>query len=192
MQEILGYSSAILITGSGIPYIRDILRLKTKPERATWFIWSILLLIAFFAQVAKGGTWSLLATGPDCLVVIAIFILSIKYGVGGTTKLDIFALVGAGVGLVLWYLTNEPLLALLITILIDICAALPTIVKTYKDPGSETFIAYIGAGTGGLLGALAVGKLNFSLLLFPLWIFVLNYSIAITYILGKRKLYKNS
>ncbi len=152
----------------------------------TWFIWCVLLSIAFFAQLSKGGTWSLITTAVDLLGVVIIFILSIKYGVGGATKLDKLVLAGAGVGLVLWYFTSEPLFALLITIFIDFIAGLLTIIKTYKQPETETFIAYMICGTGGLLGALAVGKYNFSLLIFPVWICLFNYAIGMTVIFGRR------
>jgi F0F1-type ATP synthase assembly protein I len=188
MQEILGYASGILIGVSAIPYIRDIFLFKTKPERMTWFLWSVLLAIAFFAQISKGGTWSLITTGVDFLGVIIIFILSLKYGMGGMKKLDIVALIGAMIGLVLWYITDEALTALLITIFIDFLAGMLTIVKTYKEPHTETMKAYVICGTGGLLGALSVGEFNFSLIIFPLWICILNYTIAITVVLGKRKI----
>lgn len=187
MQELLGYASGLLITISAVPYISEIFRLKTKPERATWLIWSVLLTIAFCAQFAKGGTWSLITTGIDCLIVIIIFALSIKYGMGGASRLDIFALVASGVGLVLWHLTNEPLYALLITIVIDMLASMLTVVKTYKEPSTETFSAYMICGTGGLLGAFAVGTLNFSLIIFPLWICVMNYGIGFTIWLGQQR-----
>jgi len=188
MQEILGYASGILVILSAVPYIRDIFLLKTKPERASWLIWSVLLVIAFFAQLSKGGTWSLILTGTDLMAVFIIFILSFKYGVGGTKKFDIWALIGAGIGLVLWYLTNDALAALLITIFIDFLGGLLTIIKTYKDPSSETLVAYLMTGFGASLGALSVGENNFSLLIFPIWIGVLNFSIAMTIVLGKRKL----
>ncbi|MES2023282.1 MAG: hypothetical protein V4439_01225 [Patescibacteria group bacterium] len=188
MKEILGIGSGILIAISCIPYIRDILLHKTKPQRMTWFIWCILLTIAFVAQIFKGGTWSLITTGVDWLGVVTIFFLSIKYGMGGTRKLDKIALAGAGIGLIIWYFTNEPLFALLISVLIDFVAGMLTIIKTYKEPETETFIAYMICGTGGLLGVFSVGELNFSLILFPLWICLLNYAIGITVILGRRRL----
>lgn len=188
MSEILGYLSGILIILSCIPYIRDILLLKTKPQRATWFIWMVLLTIAFFAQLSKGGTWSLIATGVDWLGVFIIFILSIKYGIGGTSKLDKMALVGAGIGLIIWYFTKEPLFALIITIFIDFIAAMLTVIKTYRQPETETFIAYMICGTGGLLGAFAVGEFNLSLLLFPIWICICNYGIGMTIILGRKRI----
>ncbi len=188
MREILGYGSGILIALSCIPYIRDILLAKTKPQRMTWFIWAILLSIAFFAQLSKGGNWSLITTGVDWLGVVIIFILSIKRGMGGATKLDKIALAGAGAGLLLWYLTNEALFAIIITIFIDFIAGMLTILKTYKQPETETFIAYIICGTGGLLGVFAVGEINFSLIIFPLWICLFNYAIGITILLGRRKI----
>ncbi len=192
MQEILGYGSGILIALSCIPYIRDILLLKTKPQRMTWFIWAVLLSIAFFAQLSKGGTWSLITTGVDWLGVVIIFILSIKYGMGGATRLDKTALAGAGIGLILWYLTSEPLFAILITIFIDFIAGMLTILKTYKQPETETYIAYMICGTGGLLGTLSVGESNFSLIIFPLWICLFNYAIGITVLLGRRRLFLKS
>ncbi len=192
MQEILGYASGILIAISVIPYVRDIFLLKTKPERMTWFIWSVLLTIAFFAQFSEGGTWSLITTGVDWLGVVIIFILSIKYGMGGTTKLDKLALVGSGIGLLIWYLTNEPLFALLIVLLIDFSAGMLTIIKTYKEPATETLSAYLICGTGRLLGVLSVGEINFSLIIFPLWICILNYTIAATIILGKKRIVSKS
>lgn len=179
MQQILGYLSGALIALSCIPYIIDIFKKKTVPARATWFIWGILLTIAFFAQISEGGTWSLITTAIDWLGVILIFALSIKYGVGGTKRIDIFALIGAGVGLLIWYLTSNALYALLITIFVDFMGALPTLIKAYKEPETETWYAYLICGVGGILGALSVGSFDFSLYIFPLWIGIINSTIGI-------------
>ncbi len=188
MQETLGYISGILVCLSAVPYIRDIIKKKTTPQRTTWLIWSVLLAIAFFAQLSKGGTWSLLLTAADFTTVLIIYILSFKYGVGGRTKFDIWALIGAGVGLLMWYITNEALTALLITIFIDFCGGALTLVKAYKDPYSETFIAYMICSLGAFFGVLSVGEFNFSLLIFPIWICLFNFSIGMATVLGKRKL----
>ena len=50
MEKIFGYISAFFAIASIFPYIRDILRLKTKPQRVTWFIYSVLGSISFFSQ----------------------------------------------------------------------------------------------------------------------------------------------
>lgn len=188
MQETLGYMSGILVVVSSIPYIRDIFLKKTTPARSTWFIWSILLAIAFFAQISEGATWSLLLTGADFATVLFIFILSIKRGEGGATRLDIFSLVGAGISLIVWYLTSDALYAIILIIVIDFFGGLPTLVKAYKSPYSETTVAYMICAFGALVGVFAVGELNFALLIFPAWICLFNFSIGLMTILGKRRL----
>ena len=119
MDQILGYASGVLASLAYVPYVIEILRGKTKPERASWFIWSVLALSAFFSQFAKGATNSLWQTTFDSLGTFIILGLSFKYGVGGFKKRDIVALLIAVSGLVLWYVTKEPLLALVLVILID-------------------------------------------------------------------------
>lgn len=191
MLAIFGYISAILSIIMIVPYIRDIFLLKTKPERASWFIWTVLGFISFFSQMAKGATDSLWLTGGQTLAVLIIVLLSIKYGVGGLAKRDIRALIAAGIGLILWYLTKEATWALLIVIAIDCVGSLLTAIKSYEDPESETLSTWIISGTSGIFGVLAVGALNPILLIYPLYIIIANYAIVTTMLLGRRKLIKN-
>lgn len=187
MLQILGITSGILSVFCYAPYIRDILLKKTRPERASWLIWSALGGIAFFSQLAKGATDSLWLTGVQTLGVIIIFILSLKFGMGGLAKRDIISLLFAGVGIVTWYITKEAAAALFIVIAVDITGSILTMIKSYEDPGSETLITWILSGTSGLFGAFAVGNWNFVLLSYPLYIFVINFLIAGSIVLGKKK-----
>lgn len=187
MLAIFGYLSAILSILMVVPYIRDILLLKTRPERASWFIWTVLGFIAFFSQLAKGATNSLWLTAGQTLAVLIIVLLSIKYGEGGFVKRDIAALVAAGIGLILWYLTKEAAWALLIVIAVDSVGTLLTALKSYKDPESETFSTWILSGTSGIFGALAVGALSPILLAYPIYIIFANYLIVVMMILGRKK-----
>ncbi|MFA5936603.1 MAG: hypothetical protein WC822_01855 [Candidatus Paceibacterota bacterium] len=189
MLKILGYSSGILMALSVIPYAKSIFRLETKPQRMTWLIWSILIIIAFFSQLAEGGTWSLLLTVGDTLAVLICFFLSIKFGVGGFRKIDIISLCGAGISLIFWYITKEPAVALFFIILTDFIGASLTISKTWKNPESENFIAWAMCGVGGFLGTLAVGKLDFVLLSFPIYVCLINSAMAIIILIRKRKLF---
>jgi hypothetical protein len=190
MLAIFGYISAILSILMIVPYIKDIFLLKTKPERASWFIWTVLGFIAFFSQLAKGATDSLWLTAGQTLAVLIIVLLSIKYGVGGFTKRDIRALIAAGIGLILWYITKEAAWALFIVIAIDSVGTLLTAIKSYEDPESETFSTWIMSGTSGIFGALAVGVLSPVLLAYPLYIVIANYTIVVMMLLGRRKLKK--
>lgn len=186
MLTIFGYISALLSILMVIPYIKDIFLLKTKPERASWFIWTVLGFIAFFSQFAEGATDSLWLTAGQTFAVFIIVVLSVKYGVGGFTKRDMRALIGAGIGLILWYITSEPAWALFFVIIIDGIGTSLTAVKAYSDPASETLSTWIMSGTSGILGALAVGAFNPILLAYPLYIVVANYTIVACIVLGRK------
>ncbi len=191
LLPIFGYISALLGIVMIVPYVRDILNKETQPERASWFIWTALGLIAFFSQLAKGATDSLWLTAGQTLAVTIIFLLSIRYGVGGFSKRDITALVCAGIGLLLWSVTNEALYALIIVILVDSIGTVLTLTKALRDPESETLSTWCMSGTSGVFGALAVGSLNPVLLAYPFYIIIANYTIVGAIILGKRRKLKN-
>lgn len=185
--QILGLTSGILGLVYCFPYIRDILLHKTKPERASWLIWSVLGSISFFSQLAKGATNSLWMTGADTLGVVVIFLLALKYGEGGLAPRDIKALIVASLGLVIWYFTKEPAFALFIVILVDGAGAILTILKAYEDPGSETMSAWFISGLSGFVAALSVGSLNWILLSYPLYIGIANWAVIVAMLLGKRE-----
>lgn len=186
MKELFTLISAILIIAAAPPYIVDTIKGRTKPERVTWFIFSVLGLIAFVSQLTLGASWSLVFTGLDTAASILVFGLAIKYGVGGHTKLDIFALCVATIGVVIAVAAKEPIISLLGVILADVSGLVLTIKKTYMDPGSETTITWLLVGTASLFGVLSVGKISFGLLLYPVYLMVVNYSVPAVQLIGKK------
>lgn len=191
MLEALGFLSGVLGLVYCFPYIRDILKGKTKPERASWLIWTVLGSISFFSQLAKGATNSLWMTGADTLGVAIIYLLAIRYGEGGLAPRDIKALLVAAFGLVVWYFTKEPAFALLIVILVDGAGAILTLLKAYEDPESETMSAWFISGLSGFVAALAVGSFDWILLSYPIYIWLANWLVIVAMILGKRKINKS-
>jgi hypothetical protein len=187
MLQLFGYLSGIFIFLGTIPYIRDIFFGKTKPQRSTWFIYSVLGSISFFSQLAKGATFSLWLTGVDTLSVVFIFFLSLWYGVGGFSKKDYIALCIAAIALVAWYFTQEAAIALYLVIGIDAIGTYLTIDKAYKDPTSETFSAWFFCAIAGVFAMLSVGSFNIILLSYPLYIFVANGIVSMAIKFGKKK-----
>jgi len=184
IYQIAGYLSGIAILLSFVPYIRDIFRNKTKPERISWLIWSILGSIAFFSQFAKGASYSLIMPGAQTIGDLLIFIFAIKYGLGGFTKRDITALIGASVALFLWYLTSEATVALFLIIFIDGVGAVLTVIKSYENPTTETVSSWVLTFIGGALACLSVGKIDFILLAFPIYICLASLSILVSIKIG--------
>ncbi len=188
MLEVFGLLSGVITTIGYLPYIKDIFGGTTKPHRVTWLVYAILGSIAVGSQFAKGATNSLWLPGIETLTTIIVFILSIKFGVGGFSKKDAIELAAAGLGLVAWYFTREAAVALYIVILVDAIGTLPTVEKAYKDPGSETISAWSLVTLGGTFAALSVGQLSFVLLAYPIYIIFANAAVVVAILLGKRRL----
>ncbi|OGZ30308.1 MAG: hypothetical protein A2931_02075 [Candidatus Niyogibacteria bacterium RIFCSPLOWO2_01_FULL_45_48] len=187
MTQYFGYLSGIFITCSFIPYVISIFRGQAKPERASWFIWSALGGIAFFSQLSKGARYSLWLPGIQTVGDISIFLFSIKYGMGGVSKRDKLALSIAGLGLILWYITQEAAIALFFAIFIDAIGAFLTILKSYEHPTTEPIIAWIFTMLGGFFAIFAVGGWNWTLLSFPVYTFVANLFIIGSIKLGQAR-----
>ena len=184
MLQIFGFFSGILVALAFIPYVKDILLFKTKPQRTSFFIWSVLGGIAFFSQFAKGASYSLLLPGSEILLTIVIFLLSLRYGVGGFGKKDYIALFIAALGLIAWYYTKEAAIALYIVIIIDAAGSYLTIHKAYKDPGSETLISWAAVAIAGVFAMFAVGSFNTILLSYPFYIFLANAAVVVAMKMG--------
>ncbi len=167
---ILGISAAILNAVAFVPYISTILSGKTKPERSSWWIWSILMAIAFAAQITAGATWSALLTAVFFIGNILVALLSLRYGYGKFSFKDGAAIVAALIGVALWAATNNPLIALLVTIVVDFLAYWLTIIKSWKAPYSENLLAWSLMTLAAILSILSVGEFNVTLVLFPVYV----------------------
>lgn len=178
MLQILGILAGLISVFCYIPYVRDILLKTTKPERASWLIWTVLGSISFFSQLAKGASNSLWMTGVQTFGVALIFAMSIKFGTGGLTSRDVKALIVALIGLIIWYFTQEAAWALFIVIIVDAAGALLTVFKAYEDPESETISTWFLSGLSGLIAAFAVGSWNFILLSYPVYICLANWTVV--------------
>jgi len=49
-KNILGIIATVLVFIGYIPYLRDIVKGKTKPHIYSWFLWCFVTLIAFALQ----------------------------------------------------------------------------------------------------------------------------------------------
>lgn len=185
MLHFFGILAGLLALVATIPYLRDILKGTTRPNKVSWLIWVILQTIALLSQWASGGKDSLLLTIGDLAASATILVLAFYKGESKWHWLDRLALIGAGAGLILWYILNQPVIALMMTIFVDFCGVAPTLRKAYVDPQSETMSTWLLVGIGAVFGALAVGKLNATLLVYPLYLMCANLGVAVAMGLGR-------
>jgi hypothetical protein len=178
--------AALLAVIDTVPYVRDILRGTTRPQRATWLIWSVLGVAAFAAQAAAGPNWSLVMIGSEACVMVLIFVLAIPHGEGGLRPIDLTMLCLAGLGLVGWAIADEPVVATLFVVVADAIGLGLMVPKTVRDPESETLSTFVLASVSGVLGAIAVGRLDQALLLYPVY-YALGNGVLATIIWTSRR-----
>lgn len=188
MESFFGALAVLLALAQCVPYIYDIIRGKTKPQRAAWLIWFALGSVLFFAQLAKGGHASVWVSLMHMATNLTVFLLALKYGYGRFTKLDWGCLGLAAFGMVLWWFTKEPAAALLIAIFVDSIGVALVVKKAYHSPHTETLSSWLlGVGVG-LSASLAVGALNPILLAYPVYVMVNSAVTAGTIIVRRRML----
>lgn len=181
-----GLLSALLCFFAFLPYLRDTLFRTTRPQRASWLIWSVLSSIAFAAQVYEGASASLWFAGAQVAGTVNVFAASIFRGTGGiTSRRDCAVLSVAGIGLVLWYFTDTAAYALAITIAISLLGGTVTVAKAYARPESETGVTWLLSLFGSITAMFAVGTPDPVLLAYPVYLFVLNGAILVAMALGQ-------
>lgn len=172
ITEIAGKIAGLISLAAFVPYIIATLRRKTRPNRATWFIWMML-------GIALGASYYFSGAGDTIWVPISyaigpliVFLLSIKYGEGGWNRFDLACLAGAVIGLILWAIFKNPIIALIINLLVDFAGALPTTVKAYKDPKSEDPIAWVLFLAGNTVNLFAIDQYKFAIMVYPIYMFL--------------------
>jgi hypothetical protein len=188
MQASLGILAGVLQLVASAPYVRDILRGSTQPQRATWTIWTTLSFVVLASQWASGATWSLALTIGQVVSCGAIFVLAMRRGVGGMSPVELVLLGIAALGIVGWQLADNPTVATCSVVVADIIAVALMLPKTYRDPGSETLATYAIGVVSTVFALAAVGPAAPSLLIYPLYILVADFAVVAVIFLRRRAL----
>src|SRR3989344_3452387 len=177
-KELVGIIAGILSFSAYFLYIFTTIFGKTKPNRATWWILTLIgLMIAssYYVGGARATIWVALSyvLGPFMIAV-----LSLKYGDGKWERLDKWCCVVALVSLPIWYISRSAGLGLIINIFLDFLALLPTIKKSYLRPGGEDRVAWTLESFAGLLNLFAVEKWVFVVALYHVYLIIVNGAIT--------------
>ncbi|MFZ2025309.1 MAG: hypothetical protein WAV51_03440 [Microgenomates group bacterium] len=189
MNTIFIIVSSILALISPVIYVKAILKGEAKPHRTTRLVLLLITSLATLSLFVQHDTVAIWLAGISTLQSIVIFVLSIKHGMGGFSKMDIVCFFIAFGGIVLWQTTKNPSLALYASILADFVGMVPALVKTYKYPETEIWTFYALDTTAALFSLLAVKTYALQQFSYPLYLMVINFSmvvLALRYLKNKR------
>ena len=178
LAEIAGIIAGGLALIDFVLYDISIIRGKTRPNRATWFILSIVGIIIFSSYYSLGARDTLWMPLAYTIGPVVAFILSIKMGEGGWTTFDKVCLLGAGVSIILWWQTGSALVALLTNIVIDMFGLLPTVKKSYLNPASEEFFPWFVTVIACIFNIFAIQAWEFNVWVYPIYMLLINGVIA--------------
>lgn len=174
------YLGVVLQAWGGLSYLIDTLKGKVKPNRVTWFLWTLAPLIAFVAQVQQGVGIESLATFIVGFVPLLVFIASFvnKKAEWKTHPIDYWCGGLSLIGLALWLVTRVGNVAIVFSILADALACIPTIIKAYYEPETENDLVFIFGFINALIALLVITTWNFENYGFQLYLFFANGLIA--------------
>ena len=171
--------SGILTIVSIFPYVRQTLLRRARPHFVTWFIWSTTSIIGATAQYESGASFSIAVVIANALATGVVALLALAYGVKKYTLIDTACLICAICTIIVWQLTNDAAIAIALAILIDTFAAIPTILKTYRHPRSETAWTYFVFAGAAFLGLLSSTLYDFANIAYPIYFVGIYFLIGI-------------
>ena len=146
IPQILVLISALLMIIGGYAYFRDTLAGKTKPNRVSWFLWAFAPLVSLGAAFsADADLWSSIRVIVGGIVPAFIFVASFvnKNSYWRLNSFDFFCGALSLVALLFWQLADSAVVAVILASAANTFASVPTLIKTWKYPETETRLIFV-------------------------------------------------
>jgi len=188
LPQSLVYVSIFTSLTAGFFYIRDTLRGKTKPNLASWFIWFLAPMIAALVSFSKGAGLSVIPIFMAGFTPFLVLLVSVKNknAYWKFSLLDYVCLVLSLLAIIVWVFLKEGNFATVFAILADLIAFIPTFVKSWKAPDTETIWPYLSGAFSSVLSVLTLNDLSFNTYGFALYLFLGNLT-EVAIVLIRRK-----
>ncbi|MBI4262666.1 hypothetical protein HY624_04025 [Candidatus Uhrbacteria bacterium] len=182
IPHILVLVSALVSIAGASAYIRDTLAGRTKPNRVSWSMWALAPLIGTAAALsAHADIWAttrIFLSGFLPLLVFSASFLN-KQSFWKLTTFDLLCGVCSVLALIVWGVVDSPRLAILLAALGDGFAALPTIVKAWKYPETETGLTYVASFVSVVLIIPSIPKWDIANSAFQIYLLIANTLLLI-------------
>lgn len=183
--------SAIISIFGAYAYIRDTLNGKTKPNKVSWSMWALAPLIGTAAALHAGADfWAtvriFLAGFLPLLVFLASFINKQSYW--KLTMFDALCGIMSFLAIIVWIAIDSPRGAILLAAIGDGFAALPTIMKAWLFPETETGATYIASFVSVMLVLPSIPVWNIENSAFQIYLMIVSTSVL--FAIYRKKIFK--
>lgn len=164
-------------------YIRGTLRGTIKPNRVSWFMWSLAPLIATAAAFTDGVRLAVLPVFMSGFGPLLVFVASFVNR-GAYWRLRRFDFINGFLSLlalVLWAVTKDPNVAIVFAIASDGFATMPTLAKIWRFPGSEVRWPYVTSLLSVLTSFTAIRTWNFASYAFAVYLVIADSFLILAF-----------
>ncbi|PIZ42775.1 hypothetical protein COY34_02230 [candidate division WWE3 bacterium CG_4_10_14_0_2_um_filter_42_8] len=179
MPSVFIVISSLLALISPIVYSIAIFKGEAKPHRTTRLVLLLITSLTTASLFAQKNQVAIYLAGVSTIQSIMIFTLSLKRGMGGWSKTDMLCLFIALIGIALWRITENPVVALYCAIGADFTGMVPALAKTYKFPKTEVWTFYLLDVFAALFSLLALKKWTLEEYSYPIYIMFINLAMVI-------------
>jgi hypothetical protein len=168
MKEAFGIAALVISVAANIPYAIDIVKGRADPHRISWFIWTVLGGVYFISTIFESG--ATLFTVGELIGPVIIFLLSLKYGVGGHDRKNQLSLLVAMFALGLLFVHDGVIVSLVLALLVDAIAISITVRKVLLDRDSESKAFWALGALAALFAILSLDQYILVGLLYPVYV----------------------
>jgi len=179
MPSVFIIISSLLALISPIVYSIAIFKGEAKPHRTTRLVLLLITSLTTASLFAQKNQVAIYLAGVSTIQSIMIFTLSLKRGMGGWSKTDMLCLFIALIGIALWRITENPVVALYCAIGADFAGMIPALIKTSKFPKTEVWTFYLLDVFAAFFILLALETWTLQEYSYPIYIMLINLVMVI-------------
>ena len=170
-------------------YFKNIFFGETRPNMVSWFMWMFAPMLGVFFQLKAGAGLSVLPVfmagfGPLVVIVVSLFRKNTYWKI---TKFDLFCGLFSLLALIIYIFTKNLAISIIFVILSDGLAAIPTVIKSWKFPETETASVYIASIISQTLALLIIKEWIFTI--YSLGFYFISMNIVIIFAIYRKKIF---
>ena len=188
---ILGAIAQFILAISILPYAISIFRETVKPNRTSWFIWSIIGFAFWLITPPTADEVTRMLTIIFMVNPAIIFLLTLFKGENAKPdNLEKFSLTIGLFSIIIWYIfkNDSGIFPITIAILADFCALVPTLRFVYNSPDEETPLAWILFFLGSLIAVIAIEDHSLESMLLPVYMTIGSFLVVFPLVLYRIKM----
>ena len=191
-ELIIGLIAGALIIASQFVFIIKIWKGKVTPSLFSWLGWAVLIGQSFFAQYAESGwEWALVGIGISALGCLLISLTALIKRNFSLRKVDwIYLLLGIAC-VFIQLIFKSAFITTVFAMIADFILGIPTFIKTYENPKSESKAPWLLSLTSWTLTMTIAYDRGIEIWIFPLYL-LLFCAIMLMLIFRKPKRKTNS